>query len=259
MARSHSGKQEGIILGVIPARGSSKRVPRKNIKMLGDKPLIAWTIEAANNAKTLDDFLVSTDDKDIAKISNEICYKLGTRTPFRRPAELSVDCDSTLVMQHALNWYERHNKQKVAYVVTLQPTSPLRSSDDIDNCVNIAKATNVESVVTVAKVVQHPYWMFVQKPFGHELEPYTYDIKLEGDMLVSQNLPLILYPNGAVYVTRRDVLMNGRLFGDRIYGYTMPRERSIDLEEELDFIVASALIPKLQENGMLAKITWVRD
>ena len=94
------------------------------------------------------------------------------------------------------------------------------------------------------------------KEFSHELEPFM-NIELEGDNLVSQNLPTLFYPNGAVYVVRRDVLMSERIFGDKIYAYTMPRERSIDIEEEYDLICASALLPQFLSKEPYQKISWV--
>jgi len=177
--------------------------------------------------------------------------------PFKRPAAISEDVDTVYVVQHAIEWYEHKKGGKVDYAVTLQPTSPLRTSDDIDECVNIAKATRIESVISVKKASEHPFWCLTMKPFGHEVEPFLSDIELEGDLLVSQNLPLALYPNGAVYVTRRDVIMSGRLFGRHMYAYMMPRMRSVDLEEEYDFYVASALIPILQQKKPYAQITWI--
>lgn len=240
------------VLGVILARGGSVRIPRKNIKELGGKPLVAWTIEAAKNAKSLDYFLVSTNDDEIAKISKA----WGAPVPFRRPAEISEDVDSVFALIHAVKKYEKKKQRRVGYVVALQPTSPFRTSDDIDTCVQIAKTTGVDSVVSVTKVSQHPAWCFELKPFGHEIAPFM-DVKLQGENLVSQNLPLLLYPNGAVYVVRRDVVMSERIFGDKIYGYMMPRERSVDIEEEFDFLVCSALIPYLQDKEPYAKMSWV--
>jgi len=244
---------DGVVLGVIPARGGSRRVPRKNIKLLGNKPLIAWSIEAAQKAKTLDYFLVSTGDEEIARLSKVY----GARVPFKRPKKLRGDVDSSLVIKHAVEWFESEKGKRVDYVVTIQPTSPFRTSEDIDTCVNIARASGVESVISIKKASEHPFWCLTLKPFGHEVEPFLNDIKLEGDLLVSQKLPLALYPNGAVYVTRRDVIMSGRLFGRHMYAYMMPRIRSVDLEEEYDFYVASALIPILKKEEPYAQISWM--
>ena len=240
------------VLGVILARGGSKRVPRKNIKELGGKPLIVWTIEAAQKAKTLDYCLVSTNDDEIAKISRQY----GAHVPFKRPARLGEDVDSIEPTIHAIKKYEKKKKKTVSHVVMLQPTSPFRTADDIDECVRIAKVTGVDTVVSVKKVTEYPEWMFEMKPFSHELIPFM-GIELEGSNLISQNMPFRVYPNGAVYVVKRETAMSGRIFGDRIYGYTMPIERSIDLEEEYDFMTASAMIPYLASKEPYTKISWV--
>jgi CMP-N-acetylneuraminic acid synthetase len=221
--------------------------------MLGGRPLIAWTIEAAKQSKLLNAFLVSTEDDEIAEISKQH----GGPVPFKRPAELGEDVDSTLVLAHAVQWYETANHVRVAYVVCLQPTSPLRTGNDIDQCVQIALASNIDTVMSVFKMKQHPYWAFELQPFGHELKSFM-EIDLTGDNLVSQKLPILFYPNGAVYVTKRDIIVEEeRIFGNSIYGYIMPEERSIDLEEETDFVYCSALIPWLKANEKgLPKISW---
>lgn len=228
-------------------------MPRKNIKLLGGRPLIAWTIDAACKSTMLDYFLVSTNDSEIAKISK----RCGAPVPFKRPAKLSEDVDTCLVLQHAVEKVEAKKDVVVSYVVCLQPTSPFRVPADIDECVRIAKATGVDSVVSFRQATEHPYWMFQTKLYGHEMEPFMNEVKLEGDNLVIQKLPILFYPNGAVYVTRRDVLMSGRIYGDKVYGYKMPRIRSVDIEEQEDLIYAEAVIPYLMSNEPIAKITWL--
>lgn len=243
---------ETTVLGVIPARGGSRRVPRKNIKELNGKPLIAYSIEAAKDSKLLDYFLVSTNDEEIAKISRHY----GAPVPFKRPAKISGDCDTVMVAAHAIQKYEEKKQRRVSHVCILQPTSPFRNASDIDECVRIAKTTGVDSVVSFTRVSQFPQWCFEMKQFGHEMTPFMSDIRLEGENLVSQNLPVLFYPNGAVYVVKRDVAMSGCIFGDRIYGYLMPRIRSIDLEEEMDFYVCEALLPLLKKQEQ-TQISWV--
>ena len=250
---------EGIVLGVIPARGGSRRVHKKNLKILGGKPLVAWTIEQSLKSIELDYCLVSTDDIDIMKISKQY----GANVPFRRPSRLAIDCDSSLVLQHAVEWYERQFEgQHVEHVVCLQPTSPFRNANDIDNCVQLAKAKpNAETIVSVVYTSQHPYWCFELTP-QQQLIPML-GTDMTGDNLVSQNLPPAFYPNGAVYVTRRDVLFECGIYGQKIYGYHMPRERSIDLEEEFDFLIASSLIQCYGENVFAevprTKTSWLQS
>jgi len=224
-----------IVLGIIPARGGSRRVPRKNIKFLGGKPLIGWTIEEAKKASSLTHVLVSTDDKEIATISKAF----GAQVPFMRPEDISEDVDTGLVLYHAVQWWEKYRKEQIEFVVCLQPTSPFRRAYDIDRCVEIAKATDADTVVSVCQVTQHPAWCFEMNT-SQRLTSFM-NTPLHGDNLVWQKLPLLLYPNGAVYVTKYATVMRGRIYGDKIYGYLMPKTRSIDLEEELDFFTASAM------------------
>ena len=232
----------GIILGVCPARGGSRRVPRKNVRLVGNKPLIAWTIEQAKQAKSLDYFLVSTGDAEIREISNQYLYDFDSRKArvIQRPKKLCEDVDSSLVIRHAVEWFEKKKQKPVSHVVCLQPTSPFRNFHDIDACVHLAKTCNADTVVSVVKVSQHPYWMFETDIFGR-LVSYM-NVRLEGKNLVSQSLPLLWYPNGAVYVTNRSTIAEGKIFGNRMISYPMPRDRSIDLEEEIDFFTASAII-----------------
>lgn len=244
-------EEEGIVLGVIPARGGSRRIKKKNIKFLGGKPLIGWTIEVALKAQSLDYCLVSTDDPEIARVSRA----WGAHVPFKRPAKISKDVDTRHVLVHALEWYEKKKGQKVEFVVCLQPTSPFRTAVDIDRCVQIAKAKkDADTVISVRQSREHPYWMFDLTPLQKLVSFMNVDLK--GDNLVWQNLPQTFYPNGAVYVTRRDVLLTQGIYGRTIYSYMMPLERSVDLEEELDFLVCSALIPVLKEGKPLVKISW---
>ena len=204
--------------------------------MLGGKPLIAFTIEEAKKAHSLNYFLVSTNDEEIAKISKA----WGAHVPFKRPEPISEDVDSVFCLKHALEWYERKKQQKVSHVVCLQPTSPFKNSDDIDRCVQIAKETDADTVISVTQAKQHPFWTFELQP-NQQLTSFM-DVDLEGDNLVWQKLPILFYPNGAIYVTKRDLILQNRIFGDNIYGYMMPTIRSIDLEEEIDFLYASAII-----------------
>jgi CMP-N,N'-diacetyllegionaminic acid synthase len=220
--------------------------------LLGGKPLIAWTIQAAKKSKDMYDFIVSTNDDEIAAISS----KYGAPVPFRRPPALSVDCDTTLVLQHAIEMYEEQGGNKVDWVVCLQPTSPFRLGTDIDECIRVAKATNADTVVSIMPVHQHPEWMFQMKPFNHELESYA-NARLEGENLVWQNLPPLYYPNGAVYVTKRAVIMKGKIYGDKKVPYLMPSERSLDMETELDFIIGEAMIPYLAKKEPKLQMSWL--
>jgi len=137
------------VLGVITARGGSKGVPRKNIRLLGDKPLIAWSIEAAKGSNLLTDFIISTDDEEIERVAKE----WGAPVPFRRPADLATDeAKSIPVIQHALQWMKEHEGKEYDAVMILQPTSPFRTAKDIDACMQKMEDTGCDSVMGVLKL-----------------------------------------------------------------------------------------------------------
>lgn len=233
-----------MILAVIPARKGSRRLPGKNTRLLGGKPLVAWTFEVALKVKCLDRIMVSTDDPEVKRIAEEY----GVEVPFfPRPPEISEDVDTVLVLKHAVGWmqkYESLTLKPFDGVVTLQPTSPFRLAEDIDGAVRMYKSkNNFSSVMSVSEIVQHPYWAFSLRENG-SLYPFA-SVPLRGNMLVSQNLPKFYYPNGIVYVTAKDLVDGEVMFSStRNYGYLMPPERSVDVETELDLIFAQALLDK---------------
>jgi len=228
------------VLAIIPARKGSRRVKRKNVRLLGGKPLVCWTFEVAKQAKSLDRIIVSTDDKKV----RDLALKYNIEVPFfPRPSELSKDVDTTLVMIHCLRYLEKKEGYKPSLVCLLQPTSPFRFPEDVDRCVKIAKKTDCDTVVSVVQASQHPYWMFKPEEKNRQLILKSYEgIDLSGDVLVSQNLPKLFYPNGAVYITKTNLILNGRIFGRDIRGYEMPKWRSIDIEEEVDLLLAEAVL-----------------
>ncbi|MCI0533120.1 acylneuraminate cytidylyltransferase family protein, partial [bacterium] len=133
-------------LGIITARGGSKGIPRKNIKELMGKPLIAYTILAAKGSALLSRAIVSTDDAEIA----EIARMHGADVPFMRPAELAEDASTSIaVVQHAVSWIRENENEIYDYVMILQPTSPLRTAEDIDACIKIADETHADSVMSM--------------------------------------------------------------------------------------------------------------
>jgi CMP-N,N'-diacetyllegionaminic acid synthase len=227
------------IIAIIPSRGGSKGVPRKNIRQLAGKPLIAWTIETAKACSSLRRVIVSTDDLEIA----EIAQRYGAEVPFIRPAELARDDTPDLpVYQHALSCLAEHNDYRPDIVVWLRPTAPLRTVQDIEAAIQLLIETGADCVRSVCLVKHHPYWMK----------------RLEGDRLVSlvngadeskyyrrQLLPPVYRLNGAVDVAWREtVVEKNLLYGGNMRGYVMPAERSIDLDSELDFAVAGLLLQR---------------
>jgi N-acylneuraminate cytidylyltransferase/CMP-N,N'-diacetyllegionaminic acid synthase len=226
------------IIAIIPARGESKSVQRKNIKLLAGKPLIAYTIETALKCKLLNRVIVSTDDKEIAAISK----KHGAEVPFMRSRELALDSTPMLpVLQHAVSYMEQNEKSHIDVVVLLQPTSPFRKVSDIENCIKKLKNEKTDSVVTVCEAEHNPY--FVMMKFQNDnLVPF---LKTEKPITRRQDAPKVYRLNGAVYAVRRDVLMNeNKLFTDNTKAVIMPQERSIDLDSQLDFEFAELLLKK---------------
>ena len=224
------------VLGVIPARGGSKGLPRKNILHLAGKPLIAYTIEVALRSALLDRVMVSTDDDEIAKVAREY----GAEVPFSRPPNLAQD-DSLVfpVLIHAVNWLCERQGFNPEYVMLLQPTSPLREVDDIDSAANIAIKTEADSVVSVGAVHQHPYWM------KRVVEDGRLTSYLSSDQFPyrRQELPSIYALNGAIYLVSTKVLLKQQTFyTDRTYAYIMPPERSLDVDSKWDLYLAELIL-----------------
>ena len=222
------------ILAVIPARGGSKRLPGKNIRPLSGKPLIVHTIEAALEAgDLLHRVMVSTDDPDIERVSRAV----GAEVPFLRPVDLSGDATPSLaVVQHAARFVENNDGIRLDWVLLLQPTSPLRTAADIRASIELARETECTAVVSVAEANRaHPFLM--KRIEGGRLLPFH-----DGQPVVhrSQDLePTAYLLNGAIYLTRRDILLEGdSLYGDAVAPYVMPRERSIDVDTEEDLLLA---------------------
>lgn len=223
-------------LGLIPARGGSKGIPGKNIKNLAGKPLIAWTIASALKSKTCSRLIVSTDDEKIASVARE----WGAEVPFIRPAHLATDTSASIsVVEHALKWLEENEQCYPEYVMLLQPTSPLRSADDICNCVDIVKIKNAIAVVSVCEANPHPYIVKKISDTG-TLENF---VPTEKKIDRRQDMPPAYALNGAIYVTRCDSLISTHSFTpDGTVAYIMPKERSIDIDSSLDFQFAEFLL-----------------
>jgi CMP-N-acetylneuraminic acid synthetase len=226
------------VLAVIPARGGSKGVPRKNIRPVGGKPLIAYTIEAALAARhLLHRIIVSTEDTEIA----EVAWKYGAEVPFLRPAELADDkAPMVPVLQHAVQFVEQQDNIRLDWVCLLQPTDPLRSVKDIEEAVCLARTGDCDSIISVVQVFAvHPILM---KRIEHgRLLPYCIEEK-EGTRRQDYQPPAYMR-NGAIYLTRRNVLMeHNSIWGKTICPYIMPPERSVGVDSELDMKLVELLI-----------------
>jgi len=227
------------ILAIIPARGKSKRLPRKNIKLLSGKPLIAWTIEAAKKSKYVNRVVVSTEDKEIAQISK----KWGAEI-VNRPKELATDTAKTIdVIFHLLDVLKKE-KYYPKIVVLLQPTSPLRTFQDIDSAVKLFLNKKCRSVISVFEAEANFWWaMEIKKSY---LKPF---FTWEKFFARSQDLPKVYTPNGAIYISTPEILKKYKSFyiKNEILPYIMPKERSIDIDYEIDFKLAELII-KNEEN-----------
>ena len=217
------------ILGLIPARGGSKSIRNKNLIDLGGRPLIAWTINSAKESELLD-VIVSTDSPEIAKVAKDF----GAQVPFLRPDRLSGDEILSIdVVLHALE----NIKEKYQAVLLLQPTSPFRSSTDINDAIEMFnETTNVISVVDVGG--NHPARMkfikddlLIDPPFGEEVEN-----------MPRQKLQPVYIRNGAIYLTNLVDLKNRTFKGSRCRALIMPKVRSLNIDSEFDLTIARAML-----------------
>ena len=229
------------VTALIPARGNSKRVPKKNICNLGGKPLIAWTIETAL-ASSIERVIVSTDNPEIAEISSNY----GAEVPFLRPPELAQDKSPDLpVCLHTLDFLESNENYIPDDIVWLRPTSPLRTTQDIEECMQKLVTSNADCVRSVCKVSHHPYWMKSLKE--DRLLPFLKG-KDEQNYYQSQLLPPVYRLNGAVdVISTKFIREQNLLYGGNMRGYLMPEMRSLDIDTELDFLIAEVLIKKRLE------------
>lgn len=219
------------VLGLIPARGGSKGVPRKNIRDVAGKPLIAWTIEEARKSKYIDRLILSSEDADIIKVARE----WGCDVPFVRPQNLADDTTPGIdPVLHALDILPGYD-----IVVLLQPTSPLRSVADIDNCIEQCVALKACSCVSVCEADKSPYWMF-RLDESRRMTPVIDSVSRDSRR---QELPKVYALNGAVYVSRAKCLQENKTFvTGKTVAYIMPKERSIDIDTEIDLICLQAII-----------------
>jgi CMP-N-acetylneuraminic acid synthetase len=226
-------KNNKKILAIIPARGGSKGVPRKNIKLLAGKPLLAWTIETALSVSCLDRVVLSTDDGEISEIGKQY----GADVPFLRPAEFAADDTTDMpVYEHALDWLEKNENFIPDIIVWLRPTAPFRKSKDIEKAIDLLIDKGPDWVRSVCEAEHHPYWMF--KLNSGRMEPFVDGIDVR-DYIRRQLLPPAYRLNGAVDVAWRSTILEKKLlYSGVIEGYIMPVDRSIDIDTPMDFKLA---------------------
>lgn len=230
-------KPSGRVLGLIPARGGSKGLPGKNLALLGRKPLIAWTIEAALDAETINDVVVSTDAEEIATAAVDA----GAMVPFMRPSELAEDDTSMLdVVLHALDVLEERGRHYDS-VALLQPTSPLRRSRHIEEAAALKHHRAAEAVVSVVEMEHSPLWSNTLPPDGNMADFLRPEIS--GSR--RQDLPTHFRLNGAIYLIDTGTLRTERAFvGGFAVAYLMPREASVDVDNAIDLEFAEFLLAR---------------
>jgi len=234
------------VLGIVTARGGSKGLPGKNLKPLAGKPLIAYTIEAAQVSGVLDRLILSTDDGAIAEAGRA----LGCDVPFLRPADLARDDTPHLpVIQHAVRWMDEHAGYRPDAVMILQPTSPLRQAEDISASIALLERSGADSVLSVSEVPAHV----------HPMRTLRVDETGAAVLFVTggpvrqrinrrQDLPAAWVMNGAIYLCRAGVLFAGEpsLYGDRVVAYRMPARRGVSIDDAEDWAAAERALREVR-------------
>ena len=222
------------VLAVIAARGGSKGLVRKNILDAGGKPLIAWSIEAAQDSRLIDRTILSSEDAEII----EVAKQWGCEAPFVRPAELATDeAPIEDALLHALDQIG----ESFDFIVLLQPTSPLRQATDIDGAIETCHASGAPACITVSVPAKSPYWMFTVDEKGRMRRL----IETAGPTHRRQDLPPVFAANGAVYVMAvPGFRASGQIFNPEAVAYVMAPERSLDVDSAMDLALLGALFEK---------------
>lgn len=223
-------------LGLVTARGGSKSIPRKNLALVAGRPLIGWTIDAARRARNLDRLIVSTDDPEIAAFA----VREGAEVPFLRPAALAQDDSPHIaVVEHALEWIFENESFVPEWIFTLQPTSPLRTSDDIDAAIALAAKERPDAVISVTPSRQHPLLAKRLRENGTLGDFVSCEIAYRR----RQVLPPAYALNGAVFLNRTKALFAEQtMFPEHTIPYVMPESRSLDIDEPWDLELAGMLL-----------------
>ena len=227
------------MIAIIPARGGSKGLLRKNVRILGGKPLIQWTVEAASKSRYISQIILSTEDDKIA----DICRPLGVEIPFMRPSKLAQDkslaIDTyTYTMDRLINEFGYIGDE----FVVLLPTSPFRNTEDIDMAIGTFYDNNADSVISCC-TVEHPVeWLFNIDRYG-KIEKNN----VKSNQMNRQDYPLNYIPNGAIYVLKNSLLKKFHTYYfKKTFAHIMPKERSLDIDTAFDFRIADCLINKIE-------------
>ena len=223
------------VTALIPARGGSKRLPRKNVKLLHGKPLIAWSIEVAKASKYIDRVIVSTDDEEIKKISEQYVAEV----PFLRPEHLSNDHASSFdVIKHAIGFLQLDQPNEL--IVLLQPTSPLRLVSELDTALEFFIAKNAKGIVSISETEYSPMWSNTLPENGCMSD----FIRPEVQGKRSQDLPTFFRLNGSIYIYETLALLEQSkiFFDNNVYGFETALETAIDIDTGLDFLIAETIM-----------------
>lgn len=223
------------IIAIIPARGGSKGLPGKNIKLLAGKPLIAWTIERAKKSKYIDELIVNTDSKEIARVAK----KYGAKVPFLRPKELAQDKSSVYdVIFHTLDWFKK-NGSEFEIVILLEPTSPLRKEKDIDNAIKLflKNYKQADSLVSVGEIhLENP--SITLKMDKKYIKNY-----MKTDFSRRQELSKAYFPYGVIYLSKTEALKKyGKFYQKRTLPYLIERWQNYEIDDTYDFICTEAVL-----------------
>lgn len=229
-------------LAIIPARKGSKRLANKNKKDLNGQPLISYTINAALKSNYITETIVSTDCEDLKNIALEF----GAKVPFLRPSKLAEDESKSIdVVTHAVEFYKKNLNKEFDYVVLLQPTSPLRNTHDLDSAIEYLFKKNANAVISVCEMEHNPIWsntLDKQKNMKNFLNEEFINKR-------TQDLEKYYRINGAIYICKTNVLIKQNRFfiDDNIYAYEMSQENSVDIDTNLDFLIAKTILKEKNE------------
>jgi CMP-N-acetylneuraminic acid synthetase len=230
------------VVALITARGGSKGIPGKNLKLLGGRPLVAWSVAAACASRWVSRVLVSTDDPAIAEVAGEA----GAEVPFLRPPALARDDSSHIsVVLHTLDWLRDQEQITPDYLLLLQPTAPFRTGEDLDGAITLGRERNADAVVSVCEARTHPWLVKSVHPDGtiEDFIPRTLAYERR------QDFPPAYMLNGALYLNRPASLRaTGTFRPPGTLAYIMPVERSVDLDTLVDWELAELLLAKRKAN-----------
>jgi len=223
------------MIAIIPARGGSKGLSGKNIRLLQGKPLIAYTIEQALKAKNISKVIVSTDDKEIA----EIALQYGGEVPFMRPEHLASDTALSIDSYiYTINRLKDKNDTDIKEFIVLQPTSPLRTCEDIDKAIDLFYEKKADSIISYTEEHHPILW---HKQINDNL---SFTNIFEDKLQNRQDIKTSYYPNGAIFIFKFDLILQKKYYSDKTYAYIMPRNRSVDIDTIDDFEYVEFLMQK---------------